>query len=332
MRRILLLLVFCSSWFVSFSQAVKQRLADLGNFQLESGQVLQNCRLGYRTFGKLNANQSNAILVPTWFTGTSEQKSFVASAGSIADSTRFFVIIVDALGNGVSSSPSNSSTQMLANFPQISIRDMVNAEFWLATKHLKLKHLYAVMGVSMGGMQSFQWAVSYPDFMDKVVPIIGTPKQSSYDKLFWNAQLNILERNGYSVDAMKSVAALHAMNLFTPEYHQKNLKPEDYQGFISKQEADAQNQNPYNWASQLRAMINHDVFVGKPMEEVTKQVKAKMLVVIATQDHMVNPASAIAFAKALGAPYVELTGECGHMATTCESEKMTEAIRNFLLR
>ncbi len=331
MRRILLLLVFCCSLSLSFAQDTKQRFANLGNFQLENGQVIQDCRLGYRTFGKLNAEQSNAILVPTWFTGTSQQKSFVAYAGSIADSTRFFVIVVDALGNGVSSSPSNSKTQAVANFPQFSIRDMVNAEFLLATKHLNLRHLYAVMGISMGGMQSFQWAVSFPDFMDKVVPIIGSPKQSSYDKLFWNAQLNILERNGYTTDAMKSVAALHAMNLYTPEYHQKNTKPEDYQGFISKQEADSQNQNPYNWASQLRAMINHDIFVGKPMEQVAKTLKAKLLVVVATQDHMVNPASAIAFAKAAGALYLELTGECGHMATSCEGQKMTEAIRKFLI-
>jgi homoserine O-acetyltransferase len=69
------------------------------------------------------------------------------------------VILVDALGNGLSSSPSNTS-----NFPDITIHDMVVAEHELLTRKLKISHLYAVMGISMGGMQTFEWLASYPDF------------------------------------------------------------------------------------------------------------------------------------------------------------------------
>lgn len=309
-----------------------QRFAELGDFRLESGQTLRNCRIGYRTFGTLNADRSNAVLVPTWFTGTSDAKKFVASPGGIADSTRFFVIVVDALGNGVSSSPSNSTAQPGAQFPTVSIRDMVRSQFELITKHLAISRLYAVMGISMGGMQTFQWLVSYPDRLDKAVPIIGTPQQSSYDKLFWGTQLNVLERGGYRPDAMKSVGALHEMNLWTPTYHQQHRSPEAFAGYLAQKESDYERQNPYDWACQLRAMIGHDIFSGKPMADVARQIRAKVLVVVATQDHMVNPAPALAFAKVLGAPVTELTGDCGHMATSCESVKMQEAIRTFLAK
>ena len=73
------------------------------------------------------------------------------------DSTRYFVILVDAIGDGVSSSPSNSKAQPLMKFPDITIRDMVESEHRLATEVLHLTHLRAVMGLSMGGMQTFEW-------------------------------------------------------------------------------------------------------------------------------------------------------------------------------
>ncbi len=326
MKKILLFLLFSQT---IFAQNTKQHFFEMGDFQLENNQKINACKLGYRTFGKLNSTKSNAILIPTWFAGTSEAKSFMATSG-LADTSRFFVIIVDALGNGVSSSPSNSISQSNLNFPAFSIKDMVKSEYELATKVFNLKKLYAVMGISMGGMQTFQWVVSYPDFVEKAVPIIGTPKQSSYDKIFWNAQLNIIQRGNYAQETFKTIGALHEMNLWTPAYHEQNLKPEKYDSFIIEKEKDyVKYQNPYNWASQLKAMINHDIFEGK-REEKINQIKAKMLIVVASQDHMVNPASAIEMGKTMKIPVLELEGNCGHMATSCESEKMGFFIKAFL--
>lgn len=316
--------------FLVQSAYAQQRYYQIGDYQLENGQVLKDCKIGYRTFGKLNADKSNAVLVPTWFTGTSQQKSFVANPSDIADSTKYFVIVVDALGNGVSSSPSNSISQKDKLFPTVSIRDMVNTEYKLVKEVLKINHLYAVTGISMGGMQSFQWMMSYPDFMDKVVPIIGSPKQSTYDKLYWNLQLNIIERGQYSAEAMKSVNALHQLNLWTPSYREAHSNTDEYATYIKKIEDDALKLNAYDWATQLRAMINHDIFQGQKPEEAFAKVKAKVMIVIATQDHMVNPQAAIRFGKLLKAPIVELTGDCGHMATSCEGDKMRAHIKGFL--
>ncbi|AQG78321.1 alpha/beta fold hydrolase [Spirosoma montaniterrae] len=322
--------LFCFLFLFTQTLFAQQRFAELGNFTLENGQTIQNCRLGYRTFGTLNSSRSNAVLVPTWFTGTSQGKAFVANPGSIADSTRYFTIVVDALGNGVSSSPSNSTAQPGAQFPTISIRDMVRAEYQLVTNVLNLKRLHAVMGISMGGMQSFEWAVSYPDFVDKIIPIVGTPKQSSYDRQFWGTQLAVLERGNFSPDAMRTVGDLHELNLTTPAHYLKTLKPEDQPDFMRKKEAGYGGQNPYNWASQLRAMIGHDIYRGRSAAELKNVIKAKLLVVVATQDHMVTPGTATELARALNLPLIELTGDCGHLATSCEEEKLRTEVRKFL--
>lgn len=324
------LILVLTGLLLSIGTFAQQRFADLGNFPLENGQVIQNCRLGYRTFGKLNPSRSNAVLVPTWFTGTSQGKSFVARPGGIADSTKYFAIVVDALGNGVSSSPSTSTAQPGAQFPAFSIRDMVRSEHELVTKALGLTHLYAVTGISMGGMQSFEWAVSYPDFMDYVVPIVGTPKQSSYDRQFWGTQLAILERGNYSADAMRTVGDLHELNLTTPAHYLRTLKAEDQPDFVRKKETGYGGLNAYDWASQLRAMIGHDIYRGRTVADLKNVIKARLMVVVATHDHMVTPGTATELARALNVPLVELTGDCGHLATSCEEEKVRTAIGQFL--
>lgn len=308
----------------------QQRFANLGDFQLENGQTILNCRVGYRTFGRLNAVRSNAILVPTWFGGNSEKKASLANPGGIADSTRYFAIIVDALGNGISSSPSNSSAQAGTNFPQFTIHDLVRSQHQLVTQVLGLSHLLAVTGISMGGMQAFDWLVSYPDFMDKVIPIVGTPKQSSYDKLFWGLQLALLERGGFLPEAMKAVGDLHELHLSTPDYFRRQLKAEDEPAFVELKETAYALQNPYNWASQLRAMIDQDIYRGRTMAELKSVIKARLMVVVATQDHMVTPGAATELARFLNVPLLELAGDCGHQATSCEDETVRKAVGQFL--
>src|SRR5512141_3382157 len=89
----------------------QQRFAALGDFRLDSDETIRDCRIGYRTAGELNAARSNAILVPSWFAGTSKGLLGWIGPGKLYDTNKYFVIAVDAFGDGVSSSPSNSSAQ-----------------------------------------------------------------------------------------------------------------------------------------------------------------------------------------------------------------------------
>jgi homoserine acetyltransferase len=161
----------------------EQRLAPIGDLKLESGNSIRDCVIGYRTLGSLNSGRSHAVVFPTAFGWRSAGLASLIGPGKLIDDGKYFVIVVDSLGDGMSSSPSNSKSQPRLDFPEFSIRDMVNAEHKLLAGTLQLAHLRAVIGFSMGEMQAFQWAVFYPGYVDKIVSIVGSPQLTAYDLL-----------------------------------------------------------------------------------------------------------------------------------------------------
>jgi homoserine O-acetyltransferase/O-succinyltransferase len=308
-----------------------QQIADLGSCPTVGGIAIQPCKLGYRTAGQLNAARSNAILFPTWFSGKTENLRANIGPGKMVDTDRFFVIAVDALGNGISSAPSNTP-----GFPHITIADMVRAQHKFLTEKLNVTRLHAVMGISMGGMQTFEWISAYPAFAERAVPIIGSPKLTAPDLLLWQAQLSVIEaaeKSGADLrEAMKGVMAMHQFALQTPEYRRTSTSPADWPKFKQSYEAGiATGMHPLDWASQLRAMMSQDVFARHgSLDQASAAVRARTLVVVATQDHMVNPQPAIDWARHAGFPLLKLTGACGHMATSCEAARYQDAVKRFL--
>lgn len=301
-----------------------QQFASIGDLKLASGETIRECRIGYRTFGKLNDAKSNVIVWPTWFGGRTENLLPFVGADKLLDPARFYIVLVDALGNGVSSSPSNSPQQQ--PFPKFSTRDMAASQHTLLTRVLGIQHVHAVMGISMGGMQTFEWITAYPTFMDRAVPIIGSPKLATPDLLLWSAQLGVIEGARDPMAGMRTVQAMHQFALQTPEYRATQTPSTEWAKFKQTFEAGAgERVKPEDWASQLRAMMATDAGPAA-------SVKAQVLVVVATQDHMVNPLPAIAFAEQIYAPIVRLEGNCGHLATGCEAAKFTAAVRRFLER
>jgi homoserine O-acetyltransferase len=310
-------------------------IATIGDLALDSGQTIRNCRIGYRTWGALDASKGNAILVPTWLGSTSDTLGSWIGIGKLYDTSRYYVIAVDALGNGVSSSPSNSDDQGAA-FPRFTVRDMVRSQYQLVTRTLHLGHLYAVSGISLGGMQTFQWAVSYPEFLSKAVPILATPRQSAYDLLLWKTELDLIDSlrdNPHSAAAvMKAVAGIQALELRTPSWIAGHLTRETLPAFQHDEEAAIGRIDLRDYASQLRAMIDHDIYrdSGGSPEVTARTIKAWMLVVISDQDHMVNPAPAIQLARITRSEILVLTGDCGHLATGCEQARLLREAGRFL--
>ncbi len=305
--------------------------ADLGKCSLDSDLVIRDCRLAYRTFGELDPRKANAVLFPTWFRGTSEDLMESVGPGKMLDTTRYFVIAVDAFGNGLSSSPSNSPSQTDVSFPPFTIRDMVRAQRRFLEERFGISHLHAVVGVSMGGMQTFEWMVSYPEFMDKAAPILGSPRLASPDLLLWKAELRAIDVA--NEDAMAAVGTMHLYALSTPGHLERQTPPEDFVQFLEDWDAEfRQRFRAHDYASQLRAMMAHDVSMpfGDSMERAASAVRARILVVVASQDHMVNPTPALELAELLDAERVQLTGDCGHLAFVCEHDRVREAVDSFL--
>ncbi len=328
MRILPLLLASSALWAQS-----EQKFAELRDLRLESGATLASCRVGFRTYGTLDNARSNAVLFPTWFSGNTESLAAFLGPDKLVDTSRFFVITVDALGNGASCSPSNGPKP----FPAITIRDMVHSQYRLLTEHLGIRRLHAVLGISMGGMQTFEWIAAYPAFMDRAVPIIGSPKLTSADLLLWQAELAAIEAvqkaGADPRTVMPAVLAMHQFALTTPRNIVEKTPDSEYPTLQAKLEKDARTgMDPLDWAAQLRAMMAQDIsrHYGNSMERVGAAVQAKVLVVVAAQDHMVNPIPALKLASAAGFDVLQLNSDCGHMSTGCEAARLSAAVASFL--
>jgi homoserine O-acetyltransferase len=336
--RIYIIIVMLFLWSSGALAQDTLQFANLGDYPLENGQVIRNCRIAYRTFGVLNSDKSNAVLFSTWLAGTTRDLidlGFIGP-GKMADSSKYFIVAVDAFGNGVSSSPSNSKHQPDQAFPRFSIKDIVNAQHLLLNRYLHLSRLYGVIGISMGGMMAYQWMVSYPDFLNKAVAIVGSPRLTSYDLLLWQAELNAIDANRGKQkgekDAMKTVAAIHNLHLRTPRYITSHTTPESFPQFLAEEEKSFMKRNAFDWAWQLKAIMDHDIYssFGEMIDPAAKTIRAKALIIWAQQDLAVNSEPAQALAKYLHADTFELTGDCGHLSFLCESDVLRDKVNHFM--
>ncbi len=336
LRKILL-----SFWIVivsvSLTFAGKLQMVSIGDFPLQNGQVIQDCKIGFRVFGKMNSQKTNVILFPTWFGGSSEHLGRLIGPDKLIDSTKFCIIAIDALGNGISSSPSNSPQQPNEQFPLFTITDMVRSQHLLVSQYLNLKHVYAIIGGSMGGMQTFEWIVRYPNFMDKAIPYVGSPKVSANDYLLWNQALKILTigwRYHVPADSIRGMLeALLALTMRTPQWITEHWSIDDVQKqFATFYQGENQRFSNYNFAAQIKAMLRHDVtkIENGDWQKTADRVKAKTLVIVSQTDHVVNPQNALKFARLIKAQTFVLNDPCGHLAIGCNLSRVAQQIKRFL--
>ena len=158
---------------------------DLGDVVLQSGATLPNARLAYRTYGALNGARDNVVLIPTFYAGLHTDVELMMTAGRAIDPSRYFIVVPNMLGNGLSSSPSNTPPPHgRAAFPRVTLYDNIVCQHRLITEHLGVSRLRLVAGFSMGAQQAFQWGALHSDMVRAIAPICGSAKTSPHNFVF----------------------------------------------------------------------------------------------------------------------------------------------------
>jgi len=206
---------------------------ELGDHALQRGATLRNARLAYKTFGTLNAAKDNAIVYPTWYSGQHYDNEWLVGRGMALDPDKYFIIIPNMFGNGLSSSPSNTPEPYnAARFPRVTAYDNVRAQHRLVTEHFGIEHLRLVTGWSMGGLQTFHWGALYPGMMDLLAPFCGSAKCSRHNFVFLEGVKAALTaddafRDGWYVDkpqkGLRAAARVYAGWGFSQAFYREEL-------------------------------------------------------------------------------------------------------------
>lgn len=158
---------------------------ELGDFVLQGGATLRGARLAYKTYGTLNEGKSNVVVYPTRFGGRHGDNEWLIGEGMALDPGRYFVVVPNMIGNGLSSSPSNTPPPYdRARFPRVTVQDNVFAQYRLVTELFGIEKVTLVVGYSMGAQQTFQWGASYPGMVERILPFCGSARTSPHNFVF----------------------------------------------------------------------------------------------------------------------------------------------------
>jgi homoserine O-acetyltransferase len=270
----------------------------LRDFRTESGVTLPEARVVYTTLGTLNAAGDNAVLLPSHYMANFNGYNWLIRGAQdrALDPAHDFLILTELFGNGRSSSPSNTPEPFHGpRFPVTTIRDNVEAVYRLVTQELHVRHLRAVVGFSMGAEQAFQWAVSYPTFMNAIVATSGTAKCYGHGFVRLEGQIAALttdpawQGGEYATPPAKGLEAfgmVWAGWLYSQEWWRQELWrtntaagttfDQAWQAFRSRFRADAN-----DYILQARTWQRHDVgttpgFDGN-VEKALRSIKARVL-------------------------------------------------------
>jgi homoserine O-acetyltransferase/O-succinyltransferase len=281
------------------------QLYQIGDLKLESGEVIKDFVISYVTHGTLNEKKSNAVLMVTAISGNHHRIDFMVGPGKAIDTTKYFVVATDAIGNGLTTSPSNSKTQRGPAFPKFTIRDMVQSQK-LLLDHLGVTHVVAVAGASMGGMQVLQWGVSHPEFMDGLIALTPMARTAP-----WAIAVNEATRKALMADAAFNdgnydkqpekgwrarANVLQVLATRTPEALKVMFpNPLDILPWIKAQE-DAVLKTGFDandWIAQTWAYDRHNVgdthgFGGDHLKAL-RSIKAKTLIITGGELDLYNP-------------------------------------------
>jgi homoserine O-acetyltransferase/O-succinyltransferase len=316
------------------------------DFRLRNGEVLPEVTIAYCTRGRLAPDGRNAVLVTHGYTsghrmiesgaGSSEGSwSTLVGPGAPIDTERCFVVCSNMLGSSYGSTNAASRDPRTgrpygSRFPHITVADIVTAQRRLL-QHLGVKHLSAVVGPSYGGFQAFQWAVTFPDDMNGIVPVVSSPRAQSRDRVA--TLLARFERDpnwhgGDYYDTPGMRETMQALRVETLKRYGMNASDAAIERLASI------------WAKEFDA--NSLLILGRAMEsyDVTAElgrIRVPVLYVLSRTDELFPPSLApgmLASLREAGveASYFEIDSELGHLASGADAVKWAPALREFMAR
>ena len=326
--------------------AQQEGVYTIPSYKFEAGPQLENVKIGYVTYGKLNDAKTNAVLlVPGTSSGRHWADDYVGP-GKMYDTDKYFFIGVDAVGGGNSSQPSDG---LGMSFPQYTIRDMVHTQHEFLTKGLGLSVLTAVAGPSMGSFQGVEWGINYPTYMKGLVLIVPAARSDQHfhaivDAVEGMITLDPAYKDGKydqnPTEGIKRAGMIYFPWLFSDEYLQTLKAPEQYQaGLMAFGTGWSKTWDANALVIRYRASRNHDASApyGGDMKAALGRVQAKTLLLTSQTDRTI-PAylSRELFAGVKNAQYVEIPTIRGHLGGaaplkgSAEEAYMAEKIRAFL--
>ena len=161
------------------------QVLNLGNVVLQSGDTLRDARLAYKTFGQLSDRKDNVVVIPTYFGGQHTGNEGFIGDGKALDPNKYFIIVPNMFGNGLSSSPSNTPPPFdRARFPKVTLYDNVMCQHRLLTEVFGIERIRLVFGWSMGAQQAYHWGALFPDMVERLLPTCGSARTSRHNFVF----------------------------------------------------------------------------------------------------------------------------------------------------
>ena len=329
--------------------APEHQLASLGNFRFENGQTIDELKVSYVTYGKLNAARDNAVLSLQHFTGDHHDNEFIIGPGKALDPEKYFVIATDFLANAklrqdLTTGPTNSGLKM--RFPRITARDWVNADTKLVKEYLGVNHVVAAVGGSIGGINAFQLALSQPDFVSAIIPIAASAQTNPQARMVLRHVRDViaLDPGWYSgmyeanpATGLK-VALMELVPWFpAPQYMDDLTTSEKLRDYETTWQGRWSGLDARDIFYQLEGWSEFNLgdtpgFNGDVKAALTA-IKAKTLLIGVKEDQLFRPEE-LQFAKSIlrNAAYLELSSSTGHLASIGSDPKFNETINREIAK
>lgn len=355
-----------------------RRFADLGALDLDNGECLPHVRLAYETWGTLNAEASNAVLIlhaltgdahvagpggaevpgqptPGWWDG-------IVGPGQAIDTERFFVVAANVLGGCQGSTGPSSAccdgSVWGSRFPQITTRDQVNAEA-LLTDYLGIDAWHTVVGLSLGGQRGYEWAVSYPQRVERLIIVASTPRSSAEQAAWAHTQIQAvtLDPDWHGGDYhAHGVQPTRGLALARQIAHTTYRSPGELEGRFANTAQTGEDPlrggrlavasyldyhgeklvrrfDAGSYVTLCRTMLTHDVGRGRGgLESTLGSITARTLIVSVDSDRLFFPHEVHAATTLIPeAQYTEVSSPYGHDGFLIETEQVAGILSGFLV-